>query len=99
MDYFKRLEFLSLQIVLECIRLTEIAVNGVYTALVLETLISVNLLEMWNVRSFYRVASLITISKELSKYKLDVVECRRLDGRRVASNQQENIRILVGKGE
>jgi exonuclease III len=27
----------------------------------------------WNVRSLYRAGSLITVSKELSKYRLDVV--------------------------
>jgi hypothetical protein len=28
---------------------------------------------MWNTRSLYRVGSLITVSRELSKYKLDLV--------------------------
>jgi exonuclease III len=27
----------------------------------------------WNVRSLYRASSLVTVSKELSKYKLDLV--------------------------
>jgi hypothetical protein len=28
---------------------------------------------LWNVRSLYRAGSLITVSRELSKYKLDLV--------------------------
>jgi hypothetical protein len=28
---------------------------------------------MWNVRSLYRAGSLITVTKEISKYKLDSV--------------------------
>jgi hypothetical protein len=30
----------------------------------------------WNVRSLYRASSLVTIPKELSKYKLDLVQVR-----------------------
>jgi hypothetical protein len=30
-------------------------------------------LGVWNVRSLYRAGSLVTVSKELSKYKLDLV--------------------------
>jgi hypothetical protein len=37
---------------------------------------------LWNVRSFYRVGSLMTVSRELSRYKLD--------GRGVAPNLLEN---------
>jgi hypothetical protein len=29
----------------------------------------------WNIRSLYRADSIVTVSKELSKYKLDLVEC------------------------
>jgi hypothetical protein len=28
----------------------------------------------WNIRSLYRAGSLMTVSKEISKYKLDLVE-------------------------
>jgi hypothetical protein len=28
---------------------------------------------LWNVRSLYRVGSLMTVSRELSRYKLDLV--------------------------
>jgi exonuclease III len=40
-------------------------------------------LETWNVRSLYRAGSLVTVSKELSKYRLDLVgvqEVRWEDG-------------------
>jgi hypothetical protein len=43
---------------------------------------------LWNV-SLYRAGSLMTVSKELSKYKLDLVEYRS-DGRAVAPNLREN---------
>jgi hypothetical protein len=33
---------------------------------------------MWNVRSLYREDSLVTASKELSKYKLDLVEVQEV---------------------
>jgi hypothetical protein len=29
---------------------------------------------MWNVRSLYRAGSLMTVAKEISEYKLDIVE-------------------------
>jgi hypothetical protein len=38
----------------------------------------------------YRVDFLMTVSRELSKYKIDLVECRRSDGRAVAPNLREN---------
>jgi hypothetical protein len=34
--------------------------------------------ELWNVRSMYRAGSLMTVSKELSKYKLDLVEVQEV---------------------
>jgi hypothetical protein len=44
----------------------------------------------WNVRSLYRAGSLKTVSRELARYKLDLVECRRSDGRAVAPKLREN---------
>jgi hypothetical protein len=32
----------------------------------------------WNVRSMYRAGSLLTVSKELSKYKLDLVGVQKV---------------------
>jgi hypothetical protein len=54
--------------------------------------------DTWNVRSLYRAGSLITVAKEISTNKLDLVGFRRSDGTRVAPNQQENIHFLW-KGE
>jgi hypothetical protein len=33
---------------------------------------------LWNVRTLYRAGSLMTISRELSKYKLDLVELQEV---------------------
>jgi hypothetical protein len=38
------------------------------------------LLRTWNVRSLYRAGSLMTVAKDLARYKLDLVVCRRLGG-------------------
>jgi hypothetical protein len=42
----------------------------------------------FNVRSLYRAGSLVTLSKELSKFKLDLVGVQEVSGREVAQNQQ-----------
>jgi hypothetical protein len=34
----------------------------------------------WKVRSLYRAGSLMAVAKELARYKLDLVGCRRLGG-------------------
>jgi hypothetical protein len=46
----------------------------------------------WNIRSLYRAGSLVTVSKALSKYKLDLVggQWHRTSRR---------IQIFLGKGE
>jgi hypothetical protein len=33
---------------------------------------------MWNVRSLYRAGSLMTVSRELARYKLDLVEVQEV---------------------
>jgi hypothetical protein len=48
-------------------------------------------LGMWNVRSLYKASSLITVSKELSRYKLYLVWCKRSDAEGVTPNRQVNI--------
>jgi hypothetical protein len=53
---------------------------------------------MWNVRRLYRAGSLMTVSRELSKYKLDLVECRRSDERVVALNLRENTYCSTKRG-
>jgi hypothetical protein len=40
----------------------------------------------------------VTVSKELSKYKLTVVEVQRTDGRVVALNLQKNTQVFYRKG-
>ena len=37
-------------------------------------------LGIWNVRSLYRAGSLTAVARELARYKLDLVGCRRLGG-------------------
>jgi hypothetical protein len=54
---------------------------------------------LWNVRSLYRVVSLMTVSRELSKYKLDFVgvqEVRREGGGTEAAGEYN---IFLWKGE
>jgi hypothetical protein len=47
----------------------------------------------WNIRSFYREGSLITLLRKLSRY-----ECGGSAGRAVASNQQENTHFAMERG-
>jgi hypothetical protein len=53
---------------------------------------------MWNVRSLYRAGWLMTVAKEISKYKLDLVEYRKSDGTEVAPSQQANIHFSMERG-
>jgi hypothetical protein len=43
----------------------------------------------WNVRSLYRAGSLKTVCRELARYKLDLWQFRRSDGRAVVPNLRE----------
>jgi hypothetical protein len=43
----------------------------------------------WNVRNLYKAGSLMTVSRELARYKLDLWECKRSDGRAVTPNLWE----------
>jgi hypothetical protein len=50
---------------------------------------------MWNVRSLYRAGSLMTVSRELSKYKLDLVGVQvRWEG---SGNEPAEYRFFYGK--
>jgi hypothetical protein len=51
----------------------------------------------WNVRSLYRVGSLMTVSRELSRYRLDLVGVQedRWEGSGVAPSE---FTFLYGKG-
>jgi exonuclease III len=42
----------------------------------------------WNVKSFSRVGSFMTVTKELSKYKLDLVSVQEVRGEGGGKNQQ-----------
>jgi len=50
----------------------------------------------WNVRSLYRVGSLTAATRELARYKLDLV-CRRLGGTMGAQYEQKTIIFSMGK--
>jgi hypothetical protein len=52
----------------------------------------------WNVRSLYRVGSQVSVSKELSKYKLYLMGVQEVSRRAVAVSQQENILFSTEKG-
>jgi hypothetical protein len=51
----------------------------------------------WTIRSVYRAGSLMTVSRELSKYKLDLMIVEEVTWMAVALKQQENT-LLYGKG-
>jgi exonuclease III len=52
----------------------------------------------WNVRSWYRASSLQTVSKELPKYKLDLVGVQEVRWEGVPLNEQENTHFSMEKG-
>jgi hypothetical protein len=52
----------------------------------------------WNVRSLYRAGLLVTVAKQISKYKVNLVGVQEVDGTEVALNQQANIHFFSGKG-
>jgi hypothetical protein len=45
---------------------------------------------LWNVRSLYRAGFLMTVSRELSKYKLDLVGTQEVRWEGGGTEQQEN---------
>jgi hypothetical protein len=50
----------------------------------------------WNVRSLYRVGFLMTVSRELARYKLDLVGVQEV---RWEGGGTEHIFLWKGKGE
>jgi hypothetical protein len=52
---------------------------------------------LWNVRSLYRAGSLMTVSRELVRYKLGLVGVQETDERAVAPNVQDNKNNELGK--
>jgi hypothetical protein len=55
-------------------------------------------IELWNVRSLYTAGSLMTASRELSRYKLHLAGVRKSDGRAVAPNLLENTHFSTERG-
>jgi hypothetical protein len=55
--------------------------------------------ELWNVRSLYRASSLMTVSRELSKYKLDLVEVREVRWQGGGTEPTGEYTFLMRKGE
>jgi exonuclease III len=53
----------------------------------------------WNVRSLYRASSLMTVSRELARYKLDLVGMQevRQDGRGAELAREYTIFLWKGK--
>jgi hypothetical protein len=53
---------------------------------------------LWNVKNLYRAGSVMTVSRELSKYKLDLVGVQevRWDG---GGTKPVRIHIFIWKGE
>jgi hypothetical protein len=51
--------------------------------------------DTWKVRSLYRAGSLMTVAKEISTYKLDVVGVQEVRWDIMAPNQQANIHSSI----
>jgi hypothetical protein len=54
--------------------------------------------ELGMLRTLHGAGSLMAVSRQLSKYKLNLVRCRRSDGRAVAPNLKENTHFSMGSG-
>jgi hypothetical protein len=53
----------------------------------------------WNVRSLYRVGSIVTAAKELSKYKLQLVGVQEVRWERVDTERTGEYTFFSGKGK
>jgi hypothetical protein len=53
---------------------------------------------LWNVRSMYRVGSLMTVSKELAGYKLDLVGVQEVRWEGGGTEPAGEYTFLCGKG-
>jgi hypothetical protein len=52
----------------------------------------------WNARSFYRAGSLVTVSKELSKYRLDLVGVQEVRWEGGVTESAGEYTFFYGKG-
>jgi exonuclease III len=48
----------------------------------------------WNVRSLYRAGSLKTVSRELARYKIDLVGVQKVRWEAVAFSMERDMRIM-----
>jgi exonuclease III len=53
----------------------------------------------WNIRSLYRVGSLMTVSRQLSKYKLDLVGVQEVRSEGGGTKSAEEHNTFLWKGE
>jgi hypothetical protein len=53
---------------------------------------------LWNVRSLYRVGSLLTVSRELARYKLDLVGVQEVRCEGSGTEPAGEYIFLYGKG-
>jgi hypothetical protein len=54
---------------------------------------------LWNVRGLYRVGSLMTVSRELSKYKLDLVQVQEVRWKGSGTEPAGEYTFFLWKGE
>jgi hypothetical protein len=52
----------------------------------------------WNVRSLYRTGSLKTVTRELGKYKLDLVDVQVVSWEKGGTKWAENYTVFYGQG-
>jgi exonuclease III len=52
----------------------------------------------WNIRSLYRASFLMTVSKEVSKYKLDLVGVQEVRWEGSGTKKTREYTFLYGKG-
>jgi exonuclease III len=52
----------------------------------------------WNVRSLYRAGSLKTVTRELGKYKLDLVGVQEVRWEKEGTEREEHYTFFYGKG-
>jgi exonuclease III len=53
---------------------------------------------LWNERSLYRACSLMTVSRELARYKLDLVELQEVRSEGSGTEHAEEYIFFYGKG-
>jgi hypothetical protein len=54
---------------------------------------------LWNVKSFYRAGALMTVSRELARYKLDLVEVQEVRWEGGGTETAEEYTFFLWKGK